>query len=90
MKPKRTIKLRPVGNGVLSPVVIPKPKPKPKTVKAWAFARKDPYEQSTLEEPVFVFRSKAKANAERSDRILCGECVGPIVRIEVPAPKERK
>lgn len=62
-------------------------RPKPKTVRAWCFA------QSSCGCPPVVadaFAWKENAVDERRLRKSHGMRVGPVVRIEVPAPKERK
>ena len=61
-------------------------RPKPKTVRAWAFAVQ--YDVSSI--TTVVQDTKARAIWSR-DNELRDKCrVGPVVRIEVPAPKERK
>lgn len=62
-------------------------KPQPKTVRAWCFA------QSSCGCPPVVreaFAWKEHAVDARVTRKSQGFRVGPVVRIEVPAPKERK
>lgn len=63
-------------------------KPQPKTVRAWAFGvlRKDkpiPYIMD-------VWDTRNDARRRRLFVRSIGYAVGPVVRIEVPAPKERK
>lgn len=63
-------------------------RPKPKTVRAWAFATRD------CDGVEHVYCSMSRGNAKNVSRseswAFRGYTVGPVVRIEVPAPKERK
>jgi hypothetical protein len=58
-------------------------KRKPKMVKAWAYTIDDGVVQ------ILVFDKKAAANYSRKSWRTHIPC-GPIVRIEVPAPREEK
>jgi hypothetical protein len=61
-------------------------KPQPKTVRAWCYAYswgRNPYISD-------AFMRKVYAVEARRARKSPGCFVGPVVRIEVPAPKERR
>ncbi len=60
-------------------------KPQPKTVRAWAFAWRN-----ERGDGVSSNRRRCVARDLRKDFAQHGYAVGPVVRIEVPAPKERK
>ena len=58
-------------------------KPKPKMVKAWVFARGGPFDAPF---GLMTHFTKAEATGSRSYWKDNDFIVGPIVRIEVPAP----
>lgn len=64
-----------------------KTKTKTKTVKAWGFARSyggaPPWIDSS-------FDTRHDAIATRRGLIACGSTCGPVVRVEVPAPRLSK
>ena len=62
-------------------------RPKPKTVRAWAFAVRNRAGESFIPE---LTHTKADALALLARFMSYGCDCGPVVRIEVPAPKERK
>ena len=65
-------------------------KRQPKTVKAWAFAVRC-YDGTHFFQSVNTSCDKSDAHAlKRIWMMRDGYACGPVVRIEVPAPKERK
>ena len=62
-------------------------RPKPKTVRAWCFAVRMNESASSVWD-LDATRSDALHRRRRMESQ--GFTVGPVVRIEVPAPKERK
>lgn len=59
-----------------------KTKTKTKTVKAWAFASESGF--------VWTYRTRARAVGARRLGITRGAPLGPVVRVEVPAPRAAK
>ena len=65
-------------------------RPKPKTVRAWAFAwHAKPEKGAALLTHVWAKASLRELRSMRRS-LIPTFVVGPVVRIEVPAPKERK
>ena len=62
-------------------------KPQPKTVRAWAFAWQGDNSAKAESAPS---RERARRYRAYLRRSIPGSRFGPVVRIEVPAPKERK
>lgn len=60
-------------------------KPQPKTVRAWAFAWRTAGNWRIVNAP-----TRERARDAQRQTIEGGWLCGPVVRIEVPAPKERR